>query len=52
MGFVLRMLLTGVAICVGLTVGDIVSEEIKDQYGEYKKKRGDKAPEAEVKVID
>ena len=53
MGFVLRAFLTGVAICSGLAVGEVLSKEINYQYNDFSEKRNEaKAKEEVITVID
>lgn len=48
MGTIVKTFLWGVAIVAGLAVGDIVSEELKDQYKGYKRKKDKKDQECPV----
>mgnify|MGYP001588069337 CR=1 FL=1 len=53
MGFVLRALLTGVSLYLGLTAGDVMASEIKYQYKRVQDRREQKTTVVEeTTVID
>jgi hypothetical protein len=54
MGTVIKTFFWGVAIVTGLAVGDILSEELKDQYKQRKKKNSldEKCSEQAATYID
>ena len=49
MGTIIKTFLCAVAIIAGLGVGEVVSEEVKTQYKDYK---GKNKEESDVKVND
>lgn len=49
MGAIIKTFLWGVAIIAGLGVGEVVAEEVKAQYKDYK---GKNKEEPDVKITD